>query len=239
VDHAVSTRHQNRGYGFELVNLERGGDRRTVARFTCKRCGEQLDLSVVSGTKLNPMGLTNAAKYRGWVADPVFASACRCPQHISAAGGNDTDSELRKFEGKMAMALIPQPSPSPPASQPVVALRDPTPDQRAMIRTLLEKHFDEEHGYYLAGYSDARIAEDANVPRVAVEKLRDAAYGPIKVSPEIIAIREEMAALSKRIDTLERDAVEWAQNFGREVSDAKAGLRELGKRIGDVKASAA
>jgi hypothetical protein len=228
-----------KGYGFELANrpIGDGKQRRTVAVFRCAKCHvATLELNITTGDRLNPNKLANTAKLRGWEADAVRKQRAICPLCLRAGVVNDPTAPLKKLEEYMAQ----QPSPpSPIMDKPVVPLREPTPDQRAVIRTLLEKNFDEEHGYYVGGYSDQRVAEEANVPRLVVERLRDAAYGPIKVSPEVMGLREDMETLRMKLDAMERDAAQWTQEFGREVEDAKAALRNLSQRLGNIKIAAA
>ena len=85
---------------------------------------------------------------------------------------------------------------------PPIPIRDATNDQRVLIRNLLDKHFDDAVGTYLDGMCDATVAEKASVPRVVVERIREAAYGPIKVDPEIQAIRTELAAVKAAAEKL-------------------------------------
>ena len=79
-----------------------------------------------------------------------------------------------------------------------------TPDERVAIRSHLDKHFDDGVGAYLDGMSDQRIAETVGVPRAAVERLREAAYGPIRVDPVIVALREKIAAFRLEVDAQQK-----------------------------------
>lgn len=90
----------------------------------------------------------------------------------------------------------------PKTPEPSSATREATPQQRTTIRNYLDKHFDDAAGAYLDGMSDQKIADAVNIPRVIVERMRDAAYGPIKVDPEVQAIRAELAALKVQAETL-------------------------------------
>lgn len=222
--------------GFDLVNLMQNGERRTVARFVCYRCkAKSLDLSVVSGQRLNPSLLAQSAERKGWDADSVRKARVICPDCKANPLQNDVESELRKIEGRMATsptALIPA------ASAPVVPVREPTADQRSVIRRLLEKHFDEGMGCYLDGYSDQRIAEEIGMPRIVVERLRDAAYGPIRISPETLAARKELDDLMGKLVVLQDDATQWAQQFGEELERVRKQVNELRARVG-VKQSVA
>lgn len=216
-----------RSFGFELhtdVAL-----RRNSARFTCVECSKTLDLTITG--RLNPEGLANSAKYQGWDAHPWQPQESKCPDCKARPKINDPNSELKKLEAKMAQ------TPNPPPAEPVVPLREATQDQRTMIRALLDKNFNEAGGYYMADYSDQRVAEEANVPRVVVERLRDTAYGPIKISPETMALRNEIAALTTKLDVAQRDAEQLAQILRREIEEVRAALDTLNKRAAEVKAA--
>lgn len=216
-------------YGFDLVNAVHGQERKTMARFICARCeSNYLDVPVTTGQRLAPIGLARSAERKGWDADPVRRSHTRCPDCKARRLDNDVDAELKKVEAKMAT--------SAPAllngSATIVPVRDPTADERAEIRRLLEKNFDEGLGCYLAGYSDQRVAEEVNVPRVVVERLRDTAYGPIRVSPEMLAARKEVEELAQQIATLQDDATQWAQSFGEELDKLRMRLSQVRVLVG-------
>lgn len=94
------------------------------------------------------------------------------------------------------------------AAQPV-AIRDATNDQRVRIRSLLDKHFDDSLGMYLDGKSDQAIADEVSVPRLIVERIRDAAYGPVKTTAEqqaqvaeIERLRAELKRISAEVEAL-------------------------------------
>ena len=109
------------------------------------------------------------------------------------------------------------------ASQPtnVVEIKDPTPDQRLKIRSALDKSFDDGAGAYLDDMSDDRIAEAVGVPRVVVSRIREAAYGPIKVDPEVVKLHREIDALKAEL----KAAASTIQGIDRR-------LAEIGVRVG-------
>lgn len=82
--------------------------------------------------------------------------------------------------------------------------REASSEQRVLIRSMLDKHFDDAVGSYLDGLSDQRIAEKTGVPRIVVERIREAAYGPIKVDGEIQAMRAEIATIKDEIVQVEK-----------------------------------
>lgn len=81
-------------------------------------------------------------------------------------------------------------------------VRPLTAEERAKVRGFLERYFDEERGYYLEGQSDETIGRKAEVPFAAVTALREAAYGPLKGDPELIALKEVLAQQRKELDAL-------------------------------------
>lgn len=78
-------------------------------------------------------------------------------------------------------------------------LRDPTHEERFKIRRALETHFDDAQGAYLDGWSDQRIGKELNLPWAMVSKIREAAFGPIRVDPELVALRAEAAKLAAQL----------------------------------------
>jgi hypothetical protein len=90
---------------------------------------------------------------------------------------------------------------APAAAAPKQATKLTTA-QRLRIRSLLDKHFDDEAGCYLDGYSDQRIGAEVDVPWALVTKVREAAYGPIRVDPEIAALRAEIAQARRQVEAL-------------------------------------
>jgi hypothetical protein len=81
-------------------------------------------------------------------------------------------------------------------------LRDPTPEERMRIRRILDTRFDDGAGCWLDGYSDQKAGEEAKVPWAMVTRIREAAYGPIRVDPEIAALRAEMAQIARDLVAL-------------------------------------
>ena len=185
-----------------------GGGFRPVARFVCNGCGTTADLSMNSGNGVNPEAMAKIIRERGWSADPWRRSVSYCPA-CQVRPKNDPNSELKKV---IQMAKAPEPVAA------VAAIREATPQQRTAIRNYLDKHFDDAAGTYLDGMSDQKIAEAVNVPRVIVERMRDTAYGPIKVDPEIQAIRTELAALKAQADKLAAAVVDLTARLDRKAA---------------------
>jgi hypothetical protein len=191
---------------FDIRTIPWGDTRemRTVAEFPCSRCDAATRLRISSDKPLNVEKLANTAKNAGWQTDGRRRSWNLCPTCARARNRNDTDSELKD--------VVPMTATSPPqkaatlingAPQKTTVQASATTEQRMKIRALLDKHFDDASGCYLDGQSDQRIAEEVGVPRVVVEGIREAAYGPIREDPVVSELRAEIAALAKRIKSVE------------------------------------
>lgn len=196
-----------RGYSdcsFEKIVTYEGGAGATYARFTCVDCSKTLDLSMRHGASLAPIAYAKMAAREGWSVHPlkkakVFCGACFSREHV-----NDPDSELKKVTLMSNVQPLSIPTPAtkaaPVAAAPVVSVRDVTPETRHKIRHLLDKHFDDAAGAYLDGMSDEAVAEQLGIPRIAVEQLREAAYGPLKIDPVLSGLRVDLAQLKGEIE---------------------------------------
>jgi hypothetical protein len=170
--------------------MEAGAFRRT-ATFAC-RCGQTLRLLEAAGRKLNPEHVAKRARAAGWQADGWRASITQCPACQAKDRGGESPGEK-----VIRMPEAQEPAPMPPAT------REPTPKQRLAIRAKLDANFDDDAGCYLDGQSDQKIGEELNIPWSWVARIREAAYGPIRVDPEVAALRAELAGLraeQKKLD---------------------------------------
>ena len=167
---------------FETKMVLKNGAMREVAQFVCVECGDRGEVD--TGGSLAPGVIQTKAARLGWKLDARKSGRTYCPK----CAGPRKKAETAKPEATL---------PTPP-----IPIRDATNDQRVLIRNLLDKHFDDAVGTYLDGMCDATVAEKASVPRVVVERIREAAYGPIKVDPEIQAIRTELAAVKAAAEKL-------------------------------------
>jgi len=178
----VRAKTADTGRTYETKTVLENGNMREVARFMCAECGKRGE--VHTGGSVYPAVIVGKAERIGWKLDPKKAGRTYCPK----CAGPKKAAAAPKQEATMATPPIP--------------IREATNDQRVLIRNLLDKHFDDAVGTYLDGMTDAMVAEKASVPRVVVERIREAAYGPIKVDPEIQAIRTELAALKAQAEKL-------------------------------------
>lgn len=201
------------GEPFQIVRVNDSAGAREMARFKCGVCEAHADLPLVrTRASYNPEATVRRAYAEGWSisGNRVRCARCTAARAISAKGE----------------------SPGPkvvPHTAKVVPLKTPVPaaEQRLAIRALLEKHFDEGIGRYVGGYSDQRVAEECKVPRVMVESIRDAAYGPIQTPPELQAAEDKLASLMVTIAEAKKlgaTLVGAAEDVERMVATARKAL---------------
>lgn len=109
------------------------------------------------------------------------------------------------LDGARCLGALAEFKPMPserPAMKVIVAVGAVSPlaqADRQRIKTALDKHFDDGAGQYLDGKSDQIIADSLGVPRIHVERIREAAYGPIRVTPQMLSLKAEIEAHGNRI----------------------------------------
>lgn len=183
---------------YETKTILKNGNLREVARFVCAECFDRGEVD--TGGTVDPRMIVGKADRIGWKLDPKKHGRTYCPK---CAGARKAPA-APKQEATMATPPIP--------------IREATNDQRVLIRNLLDKHFDDAVGTFLDGMTDATIAEKAGVPRVIVERIREAAYGPIKVDPEIQAIRTELAAVKAAAEKLAATVADLTARLDRKAA---------------------
>jgi hypothetical protein len=224
--------------GFRIATVTRGdaGALATVMRFQCVECGELLDLIVSKAAhgNTNPEVIAQRAGRFGWKADAYRKNRCWCPR---CAGPR---------KPKPAPVPIPEQGKVIPMTQ-AVPIREITAAQKQRVRSLLDKHFDDSIGAYLDGMTDLKVAEALGIPRTFVEQIRDAAYGPIRISPELSDARAALEALDKKIasakEQFEKRTDQITKNFAKEIVDIVVDLTktstELSKRLDRIAAGKA
>jgi hypothetical protein len=200
---------------FDLVAIVDGPVTKRYYRFKCASCAGTLDFPP---GKLSSEAACNKAKLAGWEAHPTKRNRIFCPNCVTRRETNDVDSELKDITPMAVTPMIKTTSPDPTPA--IAALRQPTNDQRAKIRTLLDTHFDDSKGCYLDSMTDQKIAELAGVPRKIVEDLRELAYSPLRYDPVIAGLQDE-------INALKRDLA----NSGKVVENYKTRLDDLAARV--------
>ena len=183
---------------YETKTVLKNGNLREVARFVCAECFDRGEVD--TGGTVDPRMIVGKAERIGWKLDPKKHGRTYCPKCAGA----------RKAQAA--------PNHEAPMTTPPIPIREATNDQRVLIRNLLDKHFDDAVGTFLDGMSDAAIAEKAAVPRVVVERILEAAYGPIKVDPEIQAIRTELAAVKAAAEKLMATVADLSARLDRKAA---------------------
>jgi hypothetical protein len=197
----------HRSQAFNLVQSRASGTPVTVARFVCSQCGAHAEHKVKSNNRLVPEFITSWARDLGWDTK-IDQKSARCPDCVRRRRErvNDTEAQLRAWTAKQTAkqeATVPDPVP-----MPIPTDRRPSAHQRQLIRTKLDGHFDDAKGRYLEGYSDQQIADELKVPRVFVEQIREAAYGPVRVSPEVEALERDLKATMERLAKFDAELAE-------------------------------
>lgn len=193
--------------GRELVE----GKAIPMAIFTCTDCGDTLRTKINYGS-MNPEAIAKRVRAAGWECHSHKASATRCPtcqtRRAHNARGDTPNKDTPVTTPKATLALVD---------------REPTPDQRLKIRQKLDALFDDAAGSYLDGASDQKIGEDLNLPWAWVQKIREAAYGPIRVDPEVAKLKSDVAALQRAISAASAD-------FEKRLNDLLARADALSRR---------
>jgi hypothetical protein len=172
---------------FSRVNRTEGGRSSTLYSYACQRCPAVWEYTSQNIT-LAPDFISKRASRDGWEA-PAFRGRVRCPacqQSSNRKGERPGEKPMTKPEAPLAQAPRPVP-------------REPTGDERFRIRGLLDSHFDDKVGAYLGDWSDQRIGTELNLPWAIVAKIREAAYGPIRVDPEMAKLTADHAELKARL----------------------------------------
>ena len=177
-----------RGFLFKTIMTDAGP--LAVAQFICIACKEVLNINNSNSGK-EPGWFVAKATNQGWQADERRPNRCYCPKCLHSSTTLSTDITLAK-EPKMEHKV--------PG-----AVRDPTIEERVRIRSYLDKSFDDKVGSYLDGMSDQEIGRLTNVPWAIVTKIREAAYGPIRTDPELVAIERKIKEMASAIEHLRNE----------------------------------
>lgn len=186
--------------GAEIRSVKYGDRFQPAVVFTCAGCGTER-AERFPNFNVSPQHAAKRARRDGWIAEPDQAGANHCPACILArrakAAGDKPEPKKETTDVTTTVTSMQKPAAALP--------RDPTQQERVKIRGMLDQHFDDATGCYLDGWSDQRIGADLNVPWAIVAKIREAAYGPIKVDPELAGLRAEATGLGTKIEALMKE----------------------------------
>lgn len=177
-------------------------DGRDAARFVCARCEAHAELPLVRGAGkgvINGEATAHRAAQAGWEVTPRRAECPRCVADKARRGkGERPGPKPHQFSPTRFATAHPEKE----AAMADVKPRDATQQERLKIRAILDKHFDDDAGCWLDGYSDQKAGEEAGVPWAIVTRIREAAYGPIRVDPEVAGLRAELMQIGRELATL-------------------------------------
>lgn len=191
----------------------------------CACCNEVKRNRIVPGRSTSPDLFLASVRRAGWEADEKRREAY-CPEH--------TASKRRKAQRAALLATVVKDEPS--SQEPLVSTTTTAPvvpkplttDQRVRIRGLLDKHFDDKAGRYLDNMSDQAIADAVAVPRAHVTTMREAAYGPLRVTAEMEDLAKANEALARAVAALQR-----------QVEQVQSNVTELAAKLSALSADAA
>ena len=192
----------------DLETQPYGNTQRLVAIMRCaeKDCGNTFVYLPGNGKPITPAIVVKKAAVARWEADTDRRARCRCPAHAKRAHAKETDvkpAPMNPPVPKEAASNVMTLKPPPVAS--AVAVPTPSKDHRISIRLLLDTHFDDSTGMYLDGMTDEKVALQVGVAPAVVERIREAAYGPIRVDTELVELREQQKVLNGRVAALLAD----------------------------------
>lgn len=159
-----------------------GGQTICHARINCTSCTNTVDQRLKM--PMVPQHVAKRFRAMGWDCEPHAPGSVVCPACKKRPPIAKVISIITKGEVPMNAPALAQSS---------------SIEQRAKIRDLIDKFFDEGKGYYVGDYSDQRIAREVGVPFAAVTGLRETAYGPLRGDPETHALRGDIATLRAKV----------------------------------------
>lgn len=177
------------------------GRKRYKCTTTCSKC-HRTEESEWTQSGNTPELVAKLWHKRGWDFSVMNYNRVVCP----------TCKTTRRMDRMKHSHLIEQPN-SVPGPMPksktdtsTIALsmanRRLSNEERMQVRRLLDQHFDDKDGVYLAGYDDKKIGAELAVPWALVAELRETAYGPIREDPVIAKLKQEFDSLRDDLDTL-------------------------------------
>lgn len=216
---------------FEIVRVVQGGSTTARVRIVCRQCPAHHELSL--GRRLPPDAITKKfidAKWtkhnrEDWLC-PACAGGKNAGRRSDDKGGHPMQSVTKLPTRSPSPA---QPGATPPATQGLP--RPLTHDERVMIRMLLDENFDDTTGRYKAGWSDQKIADEANVPRRHVEDIRETAYGPIRDDPAHAEIRTIIKGMDDRMQTIRDDHDKLKKTFASDMEYLTAEMAKAREKL--------
>lgn len=113
---------------------------------------------------------------------------------------------------------------SPIKEPPPVQAIGPNPVIMRRVITLLNDQFDIKSRLYREGWSDARVAKEAETSPDFVVTFRRSAYGELAEDPMISRLRDDVAALK---ELLEQEATKFRMQFEAQIKELDYKLARL------------
>lgn len=171
--------------------------------------------TAVSGDFKPASVIMNIAKKRGWKISGNHYKNRICPLHLQV--------EPKEEEETTVVTQL---------TKPKDDTAIPSEAARAKRRAVF---FEIDNAYegrsYKAGFSDAIIAEKCKVSLNMVQTIREENFGPAGHSPEVNEIRNMIAGLTKRIDTIETKAIEYLSMAETSVESLRSDLAILENKL--------
>lgn len=200
----------SRAPAWDVVPVLRGDRTVRVSRWTCSGCDARHERVITNRTPPPAEAVVKWATRDGWRVDPHRRGAIRCPQCLCGTTAHSLDQSPPVTDTPRIIEAMAEPV---AATKPAPTPREPTQAERLKIRSILDSHFDDGAGCWLDGYSDQKAGEACGVPWSLVTRIREAAYGPIRVDPEVAGIqaairllRADLAKQAEAIADLEKRA---------------------------------
>ena len=191
---------------------------------------------------------------QGWDVDRKGLKWAYCPDCVRARRNRRTTKQpppsnvhtLRPIAAAMARASAEKISQSPLANVQEPQAHQPEPStQEAPVSTnvepralsagqyrkvinLLEEHFHDTAGLYATGWSDQRIAEEVDAPRASVAKLREEAFGVLKIDP---AVKAELDALQVAINKANDDIAVFSDRSSKHLASLESRVVALKHKL--------
>lgn len=113
-------------------------------------------------------------------------------------------------------------------------VREQTPAAKKVHRSVMEAlmiAYDDDAKRYTGGYTDAKVAEETGAATEYVQKVREDYFGPIAEPEEIVALRQDHAAVIEAIATVRRDMATVRGTFETALADLDAKAQGIGHRL--------
>jgi hypothetical protein len=230
-------------FGYVLKHEPKAaGGYQAFALFSCRRCSETLRINLRQGIKVhNPEFLARKARDAGWQAHPFKPNRSRCAACLASESTDRHEPSILTALPVLVREITPsQEEETMAAKQSIVAQLNASTDLTAparatasetkmKIRNMLDKHFADDKGAYLDGYSDQRIGVELGVPWKEVADLREVAYGPIKEDPELTAVKTAVELIQQRMDEKVAEFATWKSGVMTQLAELRRRLASAGK----------